>query len=180
MSQAGMLRLRFPCLRDTPWAPNQRAVERLGLAPGDVDSIKQAYVSSNKRVMDQLRPLCTKALGSAEVLDKVGPGACMDAIGNSGRKTDAAAMKSSLSRVADMQSGKAPRANPDPNSSSVEQLALILTNEQAAFEKDLVSKFGPEEGKRLAWAPEMCSDRRMLRAGTPEDDNGGGEDGRRR
>jgi hypothetical protein len=163
MAQTGTVRVRVPCVRDTPWVPPQRAVDRLGLAPTDVDTLKDAYARSNKRVLDQVRPLCAKVLGSAEIVDKVGASACMDAITNDARKGNPQGMREALTRVAEVQSGKraAPKAAEGP---AIEQLTLALTNEQRAFEADLAAKLGPEEAKRLAWAPELCAERRQFRA----------------
>lgn len=39
-----------------------------------------------------------------------------------------------------------------------------MTKESKTFEAELAAKLGPEEAKRLAWAPEMCSDRTTVRA----------------
>lgn len=169
MADTGVIRTRVPCIRDTPWSPSQRAVDRLGLAPGDAETLKEAYAHSNKRVADQVRPLCAKALGSAEVADKVGTNACVDAIASGARKASAADMKSAISRVAEVQAGKreAPRDGADV--AAIEKLGLILTQESKEFESELAKKLGPEEAKRLAWAPELCTDRRVLRSSDNDD-----------
>jgi hypothetical protein len=70
-----------------------------------------------------------------------------------------------LTRVAESQAGKREASKGGP---PIEQLANALTNESKTFEKDLAAKLGPEEAKRLANAPELCSDRHMLRAGDPD------------
>ena len=57
---------------------------------------------------------------------------------------------------------------------AVEQLALLLTKESKTFEDDLAQKLGPDDARRLATAPELCSDRHILRAGDME----GGRRGR--
>jgi hypothetical protein len=165
MAENGVVPVRVPCIRDKPWVPNERVVDRLGLAPADTEALKTAYEASNKRMNDQIRPLCAQVLGSPEAADKVGASACIDVINNSARKTNADATKASLSRVAEIQAGKreAPKAGSDVP--PVEQLALLLTKESKTFEGDLAQKLGPEDAKRLASAPELCSDRKMLRAG---------------
>lgn len=56
MAQLAAVRVRIPCIRDAPRSPNQRAMDHLGLGPGDADIIKDAYAKSNKRVTDQLHP----------------------------------------------------------------------------------------------------------------------------
>lgn len=44
-----------------------------------------------------------------------------------------------------------------------EQLANVLAGESKTFEVALAKKLGPEEAKRIANDPEMCSERRVLR-----------------
>lgn len=179
MAQLGTVRVRVPCLRDKPWTPNQRVLDRLGLAPSDAATIREAYANSNKRMAEQIKPLCAKALGSAEAADRVGPKACSDAILAGAKRTDPEGTQKSLVRVAEINAGKAGAA-PAQDGAAVEQLLLSMTKESKAFEADLAAKLGPEEAKRLAWAPEMCSDRTTVRAkdDEPEEGPGGGRGGR--
>jgi hypothetical protein len=163
MAQMGAVRVRIPCVRDKPWSPPPRIADRLGLAPHDGDTIREAYERSNKRIASEIQPLCVKALGSAEAAEKLSPSVCIDAIAAAARKSNPQAMREAMSRVAEVQAGS--RGAPKPGEApAVEQLALLLVNESKAFESDLAQKLGPEEAKRLANAPEMCADRRMLRA----------------
>lgn len=177
MAESGVVPVRVPCLRDTPWSPSDRVVDRLGLAPGDADTIKEAYAASNKRLTDAIRPLCAQVLGGNDVADKVGASQCIDIINNSARKTDADGTKAALTRVAEAQAGKREAAKGGP---AIEQLATLLTAESRTFEGDLAQKLGPEEAKRLANDPAMCADRKMLRAGDVELGGGGGGGGGRR
>lgn len=160
MAQLGVVRVRIPCIRDTPWKPNERTVGRLGLAPDDTRALEEAYAASNKRVLEQIKPLCAKALGGADVADKVGPSACIDAIQNAAKKGDPKAAKESLTRAAEAQAGKRQAGGDAP---PLEQLANVLAAESRAFEGDLAKKLGPEDAKRLANDPSLCTDRRVLR-----------------
>jgi len=175
MAQVGTVRVRVPCMRDKPWSPNQRTLDRLGLAPGDANTIRDAYASSNKRMAEQIKPLCVKALGSAEAADRVGPKACSDAILSNAKRTDPEGTQKSLVRVAEANAGKGD-GKPAADGATVEQLLMAMTKESKTFEADLAAKLGPEEAKRLAWAPEMCSDRTTVRAkdDDPESDTAGG------
>lgn len=166
LAESGIVPVRVPCIRDTPWSPSDRVVDRLGLGPGDVDTIKAAYDASNKRLTAQIKPLCAQALGSPEAADKVGMSQCIDVINSTARKANADGTKASLARVAEVQAGK--REAPKGELPPVEQLAFALTNEAKSFENDLAQKLGPEEAHRLATAPEMCTERKMLRAGELE------------
>lgn len=160
MAQLGVVRVRIPCIRDTPWKPNERTVNRLGLAPDDTKALEEAYAASNKRVLEQIKPLCAKALGGADVADKVGPSACIDAIQNAAKRGDPKAAKESLTHAAEVQAGK---RQPGADAAPLEQLANVLAAETRAFEGDLAKKLGPEDAKRLANDPSLCTDRRVLR-----------------
>jgi len=160
MAQLGVVRVRVPCIRDTPWKPNDRVVDRLGLAPQDAKTLEDAYAASNKRVLDQIKPLCAKALGSADVADKVGASACIDAIQNAAKKSDPKAAKDSLAHAAEVQAGKRTASG---DGAPLEQLANVLAGESRSFENDLAKNLGPDEAKRIANDPSLCMDRRMLR-----------------
>ncbi len=162
MAQLGVVRVRIPCIRDTPWKPSERAVERLALAPDDVKTLEEAYAASNKRVEDQIKPLCAKVVGSADVAEKIGASACIDAIQGSARKTDAKGAKEALSRVAEVQAGKRNGA-PGDDAAPIERLASVLATETTAFEADLAKRLGPDDAKRIANDPALCADRRVLR-----------------
>ncbi|HEY8078784.1 MAG TPA: hypothetical protein VIF62_31850 [Labilithrix sp.] len=169
MAQLGSVRVRIPCVRDTPWTPTARAVERLGLAPTDSEAIKEAYAHSNQRVADVVRPLCAQVLGGSEVADKVGTSACMDAITNAARKGGADQAKDALVRTAEVQAGK---RQPAPDASALEKLTTALAREGKSFENDLAQKLGPDEAKRIAWSNELCTDRRTFRASDAQPDEG--------
>lgn len=177
MAESGIVPTRIPCIRDKPWTPNERVVDRLGLAPQDTEALQAAYEASNKRMTEQIRPLCAQVLGSAEAADKVGISSCIDVINNSARKSNPDATKAALSRVAEVQAGKREAPKPGSDVPAVEQLALLLTKESKTFEDDLAQKLGPEDAKRLASAPELCSDRHVLRSGD-FDASAGGRRGR--
>jgi hypothetical protein len=164
MAEVGQLRVRIPCIREAPWQPPQRAVDRLGLAPRDAEVLKEAYAASNRRMTDQIKPICAKVLGTAEAAEKVGPVACMDTIASVARRSNPEGMKQSLGRAAEVQSGKRSPPRQGDDVAPIEQLALVLAGEQPSFERDLAEKLGPEDAKRIAWSPDLCTERRTLRA----------------
>lgn len=168
MAQLGVVRVRMPCLRDVPWTPSARVLDRLGLAPDDAAIIRDAYAASNKRMAEVIRPLCAQTLGSGEAAERVGPKACADAILASAQRGDPEAARRSVVRVAETNAGKAQGGG---SGGAIEQLLLSMTRESKAFEADLAQKLGPEEAKRLASAPEMCSDRTVVRGGERDDDD---------
>jgi hypothetical protein len=163
-AEEGVVPYRIPCLRDTPYRPSSRDIERLGLAPEDAEALSQAYARSNERVAAQIKPLCGAALGSIEVAERIGPGACMKAILDGARRESPEKMKAALTNVAEVNAGK--RAAPDAQArpSAVEALLLGLTAEAQKFEADLAASFGPEEARRIANARGGCSEQGVASA----------------
>lgn len=175
MAESGTLRVRMPCIRDTPWKPSDAVIDRLGLAPGDADTIRDAYAESNKRMIAEIRPLCGKVLGAPDMIDKVGASTCMDAILNAGKKQSPEAAKGAIVATAEVQAGK---RKPNDGGEPMEKLLYAMTQETKTFEADLAKKLGPDEAKRLAWAPEMCAERKFVSSGDGPDFFGGGGGGR--
>lgn len=170
MAESGTLRVRMPCIRDTPWKPGENTLDRLGLAPGDADTIRDAYAESNKRMVAEIRPLCGKVLGAPDMIDKVGAETCVDAILNAGKKQSPEAAKGAIVATAEVQAGK---RKPNEGGEPMEKLLYAMTQETKSFEADLAKKLGPEEAKRLAWAPEMCADRKFVSTGDGAEGGGG-------
>lgn len=171
-AEQGVVPYQIPCLRDTPYVPTERDLERLNLSPDDAETLKQAYAKSNERVLAQLRPLCGTALGSPEVAERIGPEACMKAVLDGARRSDPEKMRQSLVNVAEVNAGKRPAGDKvDPT----EALLLTLTAEREKFQADLAASLGPEDAQRIASARGLCSDRGFASAdGRPPRGNGGG------
>jgi hypothetical protein len=163
-AKQGVVPYNVPCLRDSPFTPNERQLNRLGLAPQDANVLRDAYQKSNQRVMAQLKPICTKVLGSAELADKVGSTACMSAIVDSARKENPDKMKEALTRVGEVNGGKRPPPDPSQALDPVEALMLAFTGESKAFEADLATALGPEDAHRIATSRTLCSERGIVRA----------------
>jgi hypothetical protein len=165
-AKQGVVPYNVPCLRDTPFTPSQRQLDRLGLAPQDAAVLRDAYQKSNQRVMAQLKPLCTKVLGNAELADKVGTSACMNAIVDSARKENPDKMRDALTRVGEVNAGKRTAPDPAQGGEPVEALMLAFTGESKAFEADLAATLGPEDAHRIAGSRALCSERGVVRATT--------------
>jgi hypothetical protein len=178
-AEAGTVPYRIPCLRDTPFKPSERDLERLGLTPDDAQAITEAYAASNKRMTDQITPLCASVVGSTDVAQKLGPQACLKALQDSARRADPAKMKESLTHVAEVNAGKREATKGD--GSTTEKLFLSLTGEQKAFEDDLAKRLGPEDAARIVASRGLCQERGTASAsedGPPRGSGGGGR-GRR-
>ena len=163
-AKQGVVPYNIPCLRDAPFTPSARQLDRLGLAPQDASVLRDAYQKSNQRVMAQLKPLCAKVLGSEQLADRVGSSACMSAIVDGARKENPDKMKDALARVGEVNAGKRPPPAPGSGLEPVEALMLAFTAESKAFEADLAATMGPEDAHRIAGSRMLCSERGMVRA----------------
>ena len=163
-AKQGVVPYNVPCLRETPFTPSQRQLDRLGLAPQDANVLRDAYKKSNERVMAQLKPLCAKVLGNADLADRVGSTACMSAIVDSARKENPDKMRDALARVAEVNGGKRAAPVAGQGVEPVEALMLAFTGESKAFEADLAAALGPEDAHRVASSRTLCSERGMVRA----------------
>jgi hypothetical protein len=161
-AKEGVVPYNVPCLRDTPFTPSQRQLDRFGLAPHDATVVHDAYAKSNERMLAQLKPLCAQVLGNDKLPDKVGAQACISAIIDGARKENPEKMQQALTRVGEVNAGKRPRPAPDAPLEPVEALMLAMTTEAKTFEADLAASLGPEDAQRVA--SRMCMDRGMARA----------------
>jgi len=163
-AKQGIVPYNVPCLRETPFTPSPRQLDRLGLAPQDAAVLHNAYQKSNERVMAQLKPLCAKVLGNGELADRVGASACMSAIVDSARKENPDKMRDALARVGEVNAGKRPPPDSGQGLEPVEALMLAFTGESKAFEADLAATLGPEDAHRIASSRTLCSERGVVRA----------------
>jgi hypothetical protein len=170
-AKQGVVPYNVPCLRETPFTPSERQLDRLGLAPQDASVLREAYRKSNERVMAQMKPLCARVLGNEQLADRVGSSACMSAIVDSARKDNPDKMRDALARVGEVNAGKRPAPDATQGLEPVEALMLAFTSESKAFEADLAAALGPADAHRVAASRTLCSERGIVRAKTePQQD----------
>ena len=155
LAKRGALRMRLPCQRKTPWTPDAKTLQMLGLAPQDAVTLREAYQRSNERVWAATRPLCARVLGSEQLADRLGARACSRVIADAAGDDDAAG-KAALQRIGEVRAGQ----RPEPAASDLppnEALLLFESGDNARFEADLARSFGPAEAHRLAFDDAMCA-----------------------
>ncbi|MBX3191106.1 MAG: hypothetical protein KF819_29180 [Labilithrix sp.] len=167
MADAGVVRARIPCLRDKPWVPNPQVAARLQLAPERIETVTAAYAASNRRMTEQITPLCAAVVG--DTASAIGPVACIAVIQAHARRSNARAAHEALANVALVQAGKREPAKSDAALAPLERLATVLANESKTFADELADKLGVEEGRRIANAPELCADWHVLHASETRD-----------
>jgi hypothetical protein len=152
MASTGTIRYLLPCASFRP-APD--AMERLGLAPGDVVAIQSAFTAAREDAWAQVRPLCAAAAGGAATADRLGLDACPQVILNAEATTDPSAADRAMHAVASMRAGLTdPSAIPagDP----VGAAFLVLTGVAKDAETKLGAILGPEDAHRAVYGSGSC------------------------
>jgi hypothetical protein len=160
-TKEGLVPYSIPCIRDTPFSPSQKQLDRIGLAPHDAPVLRDAYAKSNARILAQIQPLCARVLGNRALPEQIGPQACISAIVDGARKANPDKMQEALIRVGEVNAGKRPPPNSTAELDPVEALMLALTAEQKTFESDLGATLGPEDARRVGSS--LCMDRSTIR-----------------
>jgi hypothetical protein len=163
LAKEGTMKYQNPCINTKePWQPSAESLNKLGLAPSDAPAITAAYKQSSDRLWGTIKPLCTAAVGSAEVATRIGPDTCISVILSTERDRDQDAATKAQQLVADIRAGNAPMPAPNAQLNPVTKLFLAMTDSSKDFENDLAQSFGPEEAHRLAYAESgMCVGRHV-------------------
>lgn len=157
LAKSGQIKYRMPCLRTDGWDFPADRLNKLGLAPQDGATLKDAYTRSYQRVWKEIRPLCIKALEAPpEIVDKIGPDSCVHLIYDLELKKNTEATQEAHTQVAEVRAGLRPEP-PADKQHVVMKMMLLLTGSNGNFEADLAKSFGPEEAHRLAYSDDMCN-----------------------
>lgn len=157
LAAKGTVKFRTPCLRPGGWAPKPEEMDKLGLAPQDSATLKEAYARAYQRAWAQIRPLCQAALGSStDAVDKIGVDSCAHLVYDVAQSADQEATAEAHTQAAEIRAGQRPEPGPNDKVHPVTRLFLALTAQLPAFEADLAKSFGPEEAHRLVFADGMC------------------------
>ncbi|MBX3186463.1 MAG: FecR domain-containing protein [Labilithrix sp.] len=157
LAKKGQVKYRVPCLQKDYWTFSPDKLDKLGLAPQDATTLRDAYERSYKRVWDQVRPLCIQAVGNPEVVDKIGASSCPHIVYDVQSAIDGEAAKEAHTQAAEIRAGLRPEPGPNDKVHPVTRMFLILTSANKAFEADLAKSFGPDEAHRLAHSNDMCN-----------------------
>lgn len=157
LAKEGTVKYRVPCSQSQEWKPKPETLTKLGVSPGDVATLRDAYAKSNVRVWAQVKPLCIQAVGSAELAEKLGTSNCTHVIFTVAQGLDREAANEAQRIVGEIRAGLRPMPGPNDQVNPVERLFLALTGENKVFEGDLTQSVGPDEAHRLAFADGLCA-----------------------
>ncbi len=157
----GSISLRTPCLRDKVWSPPPSLQKKLELSVAQVASLRIAYEHSNKRLAAVAKPLCTAAVGSGEVYERIGAKACAELVLEMSTRADEAGMQRTIQKIAGARLGKeAPKT--ETGRPIAERLLEAMANENTLFAAELNEKLGSRVAERVLSSREMCGDTTVL------------------
>jgi len=160
LAKSGQVKFRVPCFREEGWNFPADKLNKLGLAPSDGPTMKDAYQRSRDRIWKEMRPMCVTALGVSSdngVVDILGPDTCMHVIYEQAAKSDREGASEAHTETAEIYAGMRARPGPNEKIHPVMKLFTLLIDANKNFENDLAKSFGPDEAHRLAFSDDMCS-----------------------
>ena len=169
LAKDGTIKYRLPCSDPKAWKPKPESLDKLGLAPSDTVTLRDAYGKSSQRVWAQMKPLCAQAAGTAEVAEKLGASTCTHLIVDVAHADDREAANEAMRVVGEIRAGLRSMPGPDEKLHPVTKLFLILTAENKVFEGDLAQAIGPAEAHRLAFADGLCTQTSVFGGPGPRD-----------
>ncbi len=157
LAKNGQIKYRMPCMRPDGWDFKPDRLNKLGLAPQDGQTLRDAYERSHQRMWKEIRPMCIAALSAPpEIVDKIGADSCVHLIYDLELKKNTDATQEAHTQVAEIRAGMRPEP-PADKQHPVMKLMLLMTGANGSFENDLAKSFGPEEAHRLAYSEDMCN-----------------------
>ena len=172
LAKKGTVKYLVPCEDKERWAFSPEKLNKLGLAPQDGKTLRDAYERSYQRVWAQIKPLCVQAIGSAETAEKIGM-TCPFIIRDVAAAIDREATAEAQTQAAEIRAGLRPEPGPNDKVHPVTKMFLILSGANKAFESDLAAALGPDEAHRLAMSDDMCSHHSTWGGGKKREDGAG-------
>ena len=158
LAKKGEIKYQLPCLKAEGYKPDAEKLSKLGLAPSDAPAISEAYDKNYQRVWNNIRPLCSAALGTTDaIVEKIGPTQCIHLVYELAEKDNKEAAGNAMAAAAEVRAGLRPEPGPNEKVPAVEKMFLFLTSATSLFEADLAKTFGPEDAHRMTYSENSCS-----------------------
>jgi hypothetical protein len=156
LAKEGEMRARLPCAnKEGQYGYSPKELNKLGLAPQDGPIIQQAFQTSHQRSWGVIQPLCSQALGGADV-SKIGQTACVSILMQQAADQNGAQEEEDIRQVAEIMAGTRPPpasgSQPDPLLVAL----LALAHETQNMQNDLTQSLGPDDARRAVFTEMGC------------------------
>jgi ferric-dicitrate binding protein FerR (iron transport regulator) len=156
LAKEGEVRARLPCggpKGDYAYSPKD--LNKLGLAPQDGPIIQQAFQASHQRTWGVVQPLCSQALGGADV-SKIGQQACVSILMQQAADQNSTQADEDIREVAEIMAGTRPPPAPGSQADPLLQAMLALARETQSIQSDLTQSIGPDDAQRAVFGEVGC------------------------
>jgi len=156
LAKEGDVRMRTPCPGPRgDFSVSADNLNNLGLAPQDGPILQAAYKASNARTWGVIEPLCSQALGGADV-SRVGQQACVSILMNIASQQSPAGYDEDVRQVAEILAGQRPAPAPGAQVDPLVTAYLALARETTNIQNDLAQSIGPDDARRAVFAEQGC------------------------
>jgi hypothetical protein len=156
LAKDGEVRMRVPCGGSKgDFSPTPDNLNKLGLAPQDGPVIQAALQASHARTWAIIKPLCSQALGSADV-ERIGQQACVSVLTQLDEAQNSDAYQEAVRQVAEIEAGLRPAPAPGASVMPTEQAYLALANETKNIQADLTQSLGADDAHRFTFGDQGC------------------------
>ena len=116
---------------------------------------KAALQASHARTWAIIKPLCSQALGNADV-ERIGQQACVSVLTQLDSQQNNDAYSEAVRQVAEIEAGQRPLPGPNDSVMPTEQAYLALANETRMIQSDLTQSIGPDDAHRFVFGDQGC------------------------
>jgi hypothetical protein len=156
LAKEGEVRAHIPCSGPrNDFTYSAGSLDKLGLAPTDGPILQQAFKQSFARTWGTIEPLCSHALGGADV-SRLGLNACMSVLADMTQHESRSTYDEDVREAAEIMAGMRPAPRPGDAVDPMLAAYLALASESKNIESDLTKSLGPEEAHRVAFGDEGC------------------------
>jgi len=156
LAKEGEVRMRVPCAGSKgDFTVSADNLNKDGLAPQDAPIVQAALQASHARTWAIIKPLCSQALGNADV-ERIGQQACVSVLTQLDEQTNNQAYEEAVRSVAEIEAGQRPGPGPSDSVMSTERAYLALANETKNIQADLTQSLGPDAARSFVYGDQGC------------------------
>jgi hypothetical protein len=156
LARKGEVRMRVPCAGPRgDYALAEKDLNKLGLAPQDGPIVQAALQRSHARTWGIIQPLCSQALGGADV-SRIGQQACVSILMDQAGARNPGAYDEDVREVAEILAGTRAAPRPGEAVDPLVQAYLALARESQSVQGDLAKSLGPDDARRVVFGDQGC------------------------
>ncbi len=155
LAKEGTLKYRYPCSKGS-YRPDAEALQKLGLAPQDGETITEAYRKVGQWREANMRTVCQEVVGKSDLTERMPVDACLHLVSDFLAETDPKARREAQQLAVDIRAGLKPMPGPNERTPALTRLMLASVQQLKVFEDELAKSFGPAEAHRITYADGLC------------------------